>query len=128
MRLSFSHAVLLLAAVCSAKAAMPGPFLQNFKVVVDNSPRNTRLVSNMRRNNSFMSSNESEGDVKTMVERIRREANEIAEKVLDEANGMVEKVQKNLQHYSKLEIGLYAALTCALTMTLKSKFEIPTLS
>jgi hypothetical protein len=135
MRLCVSHAVLLLAAVCSAEAAKSGFFPQNFKVVVDNSPRKTKLVSNMRRNNSFMSSNELGGNVKTMVERIRREANEIAEMVWDEANDMVEKLQveakemmKNLPHYSKMEIGFYATLACALTVMLKSKLEIPTLS
>jgi hypothetical protein len=57
-----------------------------------------------------MPSSSEDGDAKALIDKVRR--------------GLVEKVQNNLQHYSKVEIGLYAALACALTVVVKSTFGV----
>jgi hypothetical protein len=110
MRLSRSHALLLMAAICGCEAARPTPFLDNFRIVLDNNNNRRSASNNMRRNNSFMPSSSEDGDAKALIDKVRR--------------GLVEKVQNNLQHYSKVEIGLYAALACALTVVVKSTFGV----
>jgi hypothetical protein len=65
MKLSVSHAVLLLAAAFYAEAAKPTTSLKNSKVVVNNSLRNTRLVSN----NAFLPSDEKEEDMTPAMSR-----------------------------------------------------------
>jgi hypothetical protein len=67
-------------------------------------------------------------DIQAMVERAKKEfqhishkTRELATKVEGEARELVDKFKDNLQHYTKLELGFYAALTVALTVTLKSK-------
>jgi solute carrier family 35 protein E1 len=58
-----------------------------------------------------------------MVDRAKKEFKTISEKtkqIGEEAREMVDKFKDNLQHYSRREIGIYAALTVALTVTLKN--------
>ena len=59
-----------------------------------------------------------------MVERAKKEFKTVSEKtkqIGEEALVIVDKFKDNLQHYSRKELGIYAALTVALTVTLKSK-------
>jgi len=65
MRIAFSHAFLLLAAACCVEAAKPASSLKNSKVLVNNSLRNIRLVSN----NAFLPSDEKEEDMTPAMSR-----------------------------------------------------------
>jgi len=62
-------------------------------------------------------------DLLAMVERAKKEFKTISEKtkhIGEEAREIVDKFKDNLQHYSRKELGIYAALTVALTVTLKN--------
>lgn len=65
-------------------------------------------------------------DLQAMVQRAKKEFKTISEKtkqIGEEAREIVDKFKDNLQHYSRKELGIYAALTVALTVTLKSKIS-----
>jgi hypothetical protein len=123
MRFFLSHVLLVVAAVCSVDAAAkPTSFLDNFKVVLDNSPKNARLVNNMKINSSFMPGSDSDVDAKALMKKFQTEAGKLIGKVQAEAKGLI----NNFHHFSKLEIGLYTALAVSLTVALKSKYtKIP---
>ena len=58
------------------------------------------------------------------IEHAKKEFRAISTKtklIGEEARDIVELFKDNLKHYSRREIGIYAALTVALTVTLKSK-------
>jgi hypothetical protein len=122
MKLPFAQVLLLLAAFVSPTAtAKPTPFLDNFRVVLDNkkSYRSGRGLSKL---------SDFDVDAKAIVENVRREATEIGEKLWTEANVVFDKVQteakemvKHLEDYSKVEIGAYAALALSLTVAMKGK-------
>jgi hypothetical protein len=61
----------------------------------------------------------SPDDLKTLVELAKKELHDITIKTRDLSKKAVDKFKENLQHYSNLELGFYAALTVALTVTLK---------
>lgn len=93
---------------------------QNFKVVLD-SPRGNDKKTRLMLKNRFQSGGEL--DIKTMVERAKKEFKTISEttrKIGGEAREIVEQFKDSLQHYSRKELGIYAALTVALTVTLKN--------
>ena len=67
-------------------------------------------------------------DIAHMIEKAKKEfqtisqkTKELASKVEKEGRELVDKFKDNLQHYTRLELGFYAALTVALTVTLKSE-------
>jgi gas vesicle protein len=67
-------------------------------------------------------------NIQYLIERAKKDFKDISQKtkhVMTEVNKetreLVDKFKDNLQHYSTLELGFYAALTVALTVTLKSK-------
>lgn len=102
----------------------------NFRVVLD-SPRGhdkkTRLMVKKKILQHHDTS--SEVDIAAMVDRAKKEfhdvsmkTKELTMKLSEEAKELIHVVKNNLQHYSKKEIGFYAALTLALTFALKSKF------
>jgi hypothetical protein len=124
MRFFLSHVLLVVASVCCVDAtAKPTSFLENFKVVLDNSPKNARLVNNMKSNSSFMPGSDSDIDAKALMKKFQTEAGNFIGKVQAEAKGLM----NNFHHFSKLEIGLYTALAVSLTVALKSKYtRIPT--
>jgi hypothetical protein len=95
----------------------------NFRVVLD-TPRGDDKKTRLMLKNSLSAKSE---DIQAMIEKAREEfhhistkTKEIVTKVEGEARELVDKLKDNLQHYTKLELGLYAALTVALTVTVKS--------
>lgn len=94
----------------------------NFRVVLDSPPGNNKKTRLMLKNK--IQSSVADVDLKAMVERAKKEFRSISVKtkhIGEETREIVETFKDNLQHYTKKEIGLYAALTVALTVTLKSK-------
>jgi gas vesicle protein len=114
-------------------ALQPAPVLgnkppSNFRVVLD-SPRGndkkTRVMLKNKLSDVTLFHSES---VQQLVDRAKKDFHDISSKtkkvlsqVENETRELVDKFKDNLQHYSKLELGFYAALTVALTVTLKSK-------
>jgi hypothetical protein len=97
----------------------------NFRVVLD-SPRGNDKKTRLMLKNSLSAKSE---DIYAMIEKAKKEfqhishkTKEIATKMEGEARELVDKFKDNLQHYTKLELGFYAALTVALTVTLKSTY------
>jgi hypothetical protein len=95
----------------------------NFRVVLD-SPRGNDKKTRLMLKNSLSAKSE---DIQAMIEKAKEEfqhistkTKEIVSKVEGEARDLVDKLKDNLQHYSKMELGFYAALTVALTVTVKS--------
>ncbi|KAG7358605.1 triose-phosphate transporter family protein [Nitzschia inconspicua] len=112
--------VLLFLVVPSTNANKPP---NNFRVVLD-SPRGNDRKTRLMLKNSLSAKSE---DIQAMIEKAKKEfqhishkTQDIARKVEGEARELVDKFKDNLQHYTKLELGLYAALTVALTVTLKT--------
>jgi hypothetical protein len=95
----------------------------NFRVVLD-SPRGNDKKTRLMLKNSLSAKSE---DIQAMIEKAKEEfqhisikTKEVVSKVEGEARDLVDKLKDNLQHYSKMELGFYAALTVALTVTVKS--------
>jgi hypothetical protein len=114
--------ILVVAAVLLTAQANKPP--SNFRVILD-SPKGHDKKTRIMLKNSLSAKSE---DIQAMVERAKKEfqhishkTRELATKVEGEARELVDKFKDNLQHYTKLELGFYAALTVALTVTLKSK-------
>ena len=104
-----------------------GNSLSNFRVVLDSAPGNSKNTRVMLKNritgkNPLSPLAVSSDDVKAFVEQAKKELHDVAVKTKDFSRKAVYKFKENLQHYSNLEIGFYAALTVALTVTLKSEF------
>jgi len=121
-RFSFLLLSVLVAAAIPIISANKPP--TNFRVVLD-SPRGNDKKTRIMLKNSLSAKAE---DIQVMVERAKTEfrhvsakTKELLSKVEGEARELVDKFKDNLQHYTKLELGFYAALTVALTITLKSK-------
>eukprot|EP00536_Pseudo-nitzschia_multiseries_P009446 jgi/Psemu1/288471/fgenesh1_pg.263_\ len=92
----------------------------NFKVVLD-SPRGNDKKTRLMLKNRLQ--NGGEVDLKAMVERAKKEFRSISEttrKIGGEAREIVDQFRDSLQHYTRKELGIYAALTVALTVTLKT--------
>lgn len=111
----------LLAAAPSVVDANKPP--SNFRVVLD-SPRGNDKKTRLMLKNSLSAKSE---DIQAMIEKAKKEfqhisakSQQMARKMEGEARELVDKFKDNLQHYTKLELGFYAALTVALTVTLKS--------
>ncbi|MGK3743252.1 MAG: hypothetical protein ACI8RD_006367 [Bacillariaceae sp.] len=114
--------VFLSVAIGSSAANKASPNSNNFRVVLDSPPGNNKKTRLMLKNK--IQSSVVDVNLQAMVERAKREYNNISAKTQnmgEEAREIVENFKDNLQHYTKKEIGLYAALTVALTVTLKSK-------
>lgn len=95
----------------------------NFRVVLDSPPGNNEKTRLMLK--SKIQSSVADVDLKATVERAKKEFHAISVKtklIGEEAREIVETFKGNLQHYTKKELGLYAALTVALTVTLKTVF------
>lgn len=111
--------------VDAAKSSGSSPYGghgHNFRVVLDSAPgndKNTRLMFKNKITKSPFSI--SPDNVKALVKQARKEFQEISKKSKALSKDVVDKFKENLQHYSKLELGFYAALTVALTVTLKSE-------
>jgi hypothetical protein len=95
----------------------------NFRVVLD-SPRGNDKKTRLMLKNSLSAKSE---DIQAMIEKAKEEfhhisavSKEIVTKFEGEARALVDKLKDNLQHYNKMELGFYAALTVALTVTVKS--------
>ena len=104
-----------------------GNSLSNFRVVLDSAPGNSKNTRVMLKNritgkNPLLPLAVSSDDVKAFVEQAKKELHDVAVRTKDLSRKAVHKFKENLQHYSNLEIGFYAALTVALTVTLKSMF------
>eukprot|EP00529_Nitzschia_sp_RCC80_P011410 CAMPEP_0113497468 /NCGR_PEP_ID=MMETSP0014_2-20120614/30649_1 /TAXON_ID=2857 /ORGANISM="Nitzschia sp." /LENGTH=629 /DNA_ID=CAMNT_0000391415 /DNA_START=103 /DNA_END=1992 /DNA_ORIENTATION=- /assembly_acc=CAM_ASM_000159 len=102
-----------------------GNSLNNFRVVLDSAPGNSKNTRVMLKNritgkNPLSPLAVSSDDVKAFVEQAKKELHEVAVKTKELSRNAVYKFKENLQHYSNLEIGFYAALTVALTVTLKT--------
>lgn len=117
---------LLLALVIVNDAVDSNKNMNNFRVVLDSPPGNDKKTRLMLKNRILQN---NELDLQALVARARKEfhdisikTQELTSKVRVEAHDLMGKLKDNLQHYSKREIGFYAALTLALTLTLKSKF------
>ena len=126
MKLSIPKISLLvgvLAVFCaSATASNSSPAPGTFRVVLD-SPRGNDKKTRLMLKNKIQSS-VADVDLRAMVDRAKKEFKTISEKtkqIGEEAKEIVDKFKDNLQHYSRKELGVYAALTVALTITLKSK-------
>ncbi len=126
MKLSIPKISILLgflAVFCvSATASNSSPAPGTFRVVLD-SPRGNDKKTRLMLKNKIQSSI-ADVDLRAMVERAKKEFKTISEKtkeIREEAKEIVDKFKDNLQHYSRKELGVYAALTVALTITLKSK-------
>lgn len=100
----------------------------NFRVVLDSPRGNDKKTRVMLKNklsdvtlfdkeNIQYLVNKAKKDFKTVSQKSK----EVLKEVQHETKELVDKFKDNLQHYSKLELGFYAALTVALTVTLKSK-------
>mmetsp|Transcript_3180 Transcript_3180/g.6979 ORF Transcript_3180/g.6979 Transcript_3180/m.6979 type:complete len:594 (+) Transcript_3180:161-1942(+) len=128
MKFSISRNTLLLGfvallsvAVTSTNADKSAPTTGNFRVVLD-SPRGNDKKTRLMLKNRIQSS-VADVDLKAMVERAKKEFKTIEAKtkqISEEAREIVDQFKENLQHYTRKEIGIYAALTVALTVTLKS--------
>jgi gas vesicle protein len=99
----------------------------NFRVVLD-SPRGNHKMTRLMLKNSLSAKSE---DVQAMIEKAKEEFHHISTKTKEivtkfegEAREFVDKLKENLQHYTKLELGFYAALTVALTFTVKSMYQL----
>jgi len=93
----------------------------NFRVVLDSPRGNDRRTRVMLKNK--IQSSVADVDLRAMVERAKDEFKSISAKtkhIREDARELVDKFKDNLQHYSRKEIGIYAALTVALTVTLKT--------
>jgi len=93
----------------------------NFRVVLDSPPGNDKKTRVMLKNK--IQSSVADVDLRAMVERAKKEFKTISAKtkhIGEEAREIVDKFKDNLQHYSRKELGIYAALTVALTVTLKT--------
>lgn len=113
--------VFLSVAIGSTAASKASPNSNNFRVVLDSPPGNNKKTRLMLKNK--IQSSVVDVNLQTMVERAKREYKNISAKtqnIGEEAREIVENFKDNLQHYTKKEIGLYAALTVALTVTLKT--------
>ena len=122
-RSTFAFGFLLLLSVfgTGANARKSSP-TGNFRVVLD-SPRGNNQKTRLMLKNRIQSSI-ADVDLQAMVDRAKKEFKTISEKtkqIGEEAREIVDKFKDNLQHYSRKELGVYAALTVALTVTLKSK-------
>lgn len=102
--------------------ASKSPNTGTFRVVLDSPVGNDKKTRVMLKNK--IQSSVADVDLQAMVERAKKEFKTISEKtkhIGEEAREIVDKFKDNLQHYSRKELGIYAALTVALTVTLKSK-------
>ncbi|KAL3915014.1 MAG: hypothetical protein SGARI_008284 [Bacillariaceae sp.] len=97
----------------------------NFRVILD-SPKGHDKKTRIMLKNSLSAAKSD--DIAHMIEKAKKEfqsishkTKELASKVEGEARELVDKFKDNLQHYTRLELGFYAALTVALTVTLKSE-------
>ena len=114
--------VLLSVSVTGSTAGNSSPNSNNFRVVLDSPRGNDRKTRLMLKNK--IQSSVADVDIRAMVERAKKEFKTISTKTQKlgvEARELVDKFKDNLQHYSRKELGIYAALTVALTVTLKSK-------
>lgn len=105
----------------SSIAEKPSPNTGTFRVVVD-SPRGNDKKTRLMLKNRIQSS-VADVDLRALVDHAKREFKTISEKtrqIGEEAKEIVEQFKGNLQHYSRKELGIYAALTVALTVTLKT--------
>jgi hypothetical protein len=129
MKFPIAQSSLLLGFLAFLAVSMTGstadkssPTTSNFRVVLD-SPRGNDKKTRVMLKNKIQSS-VADVDLRAMVERAKKEFKTISEKtkeIGEEARVIVDKFKDNLQHYSRKELGIYAALTVALTVTLKSK-------
>ena len=106
----------------SVAGTKSSPISGNFRVVLDSPPGNDKKTRLMLKNK--IQSSVADVDLRAMVERAKKEFKTVSEKtkqIGEEALVIVDKFKDNLQHYSRKELGIYAALTVALTVTLKSK-------
>ena len=116
--------VFLSIAVNSSTADKSAPTNGNFRVVLD-SPRGNDKKTRLMIKNKIQST-VADVDLRAMVDRAKKEFKTISEKtrhIGEEAKELVETFKDSLQHYSRKELGIYAALTVALTVTLKSKLS-----
>ena len=114
--------MLLSVSVTGSTAGNSSPNSNNFRVVLDSPRGNDRKTRLMLKNK--IQSSVADVDIRAMVERAKKEFKTISTKTQKlgvEARELVDKFKDNLQHYSRKELGIYAALTVALTVTLKSK-------
>jgi hypothetical protein len=112
----------LAVSVTGSTADKSSPATSNFRVVLD-SPRGNDKKTRVMLKNKIQSS-VADVDLRAMIERAKKEFKTISEKtkeIGEEAKVIVDKFKDNLQLYSRKELGIYAALTVALTVTLKSK-------
>lgn len=130
MKFSSSYAVALLLCVQVASATQYSPISNNnYQIVVnpksqpsfrlndDPSSKRTSCSKDRDIKNLFHDLK----DVKDLAKQARNKAESLLERVRTEAQGLYDKVQKNLQHYSKAEIGIYTSLACALTFALQGE-------
>jgi len=113
--------VLLSVAVTGSTAGNSSPNTSNFRVVLD-SPRGNDKKTRLMLKNKIQST-AADIDLRAMVDRARKEFKTISAKTKQigaEAREIVDKFKDNLQHYSAKELGIYAALTVALTVTMKN--------
>ncbi|KAL3908347.1 MAG: hypothetical protein SGARI_003103, partial [Bacillariaceae sp.] len=94
----------------------------NFRVILD-SPKGNDKKTRIMLKNSLSAKSE---DISALVEKAKKEFKHISHKTKQiatqfekESRELVDKFKDNLQHYTQLELGFYAALTVALTVTLK---------
>jgi len=93
------------------------PSNSNFRVVFDSPKGNEKKTRLMLKNKA------GDVDLQAMIEHAKKEFRAISTKtklIGEEARDIVELFKDNLKHYSRREIGIYAALTVALTVTLKT--------
>ncbi|VEU44151.1 unnamed protein product [Pseudo-nitzschia multistriata] len=119
--LLFGLLAFLSIAVNASTAERSSPTAGHFRVVLD-SPRGNEKKTRLMLKNKIQSS-VADVDLRAMVERAKKEFKTISEKtrhIGEEAKEIVETFKDSLQHYSRKELGIYAALTVALTVTLKT--------
>jgi len=113
--------MLLSVSVTGSAAAKSSPNTSNFRVVLDSPPGNDKKTRLMLKKK--IQSSVADVDLRAMVDRAKKEFKTISAKtkeIGDEAKEIVDKFKDNLQLYSRRELGIYAALTVALTVTLKN--------
>lgn len=122
-RCSFALGLLVLVSVSvtGSSAGNSSPHNGNFRVVLDSPPGHDKKTRLMLKNK--IQSSVADVDLRAMVDRAKMEFKTISAKtkqIGEEAREIVDKFKDNLQHYSRRELGIYAALTVALTVTLKN--------
>ena len=125
MKVWSNHALALLLSAHVVSATQYSPVSNNnYQVVVNpKSQSNFKKLDSSPKRTSGPKDRDFKDlkDVKELAKHARIKAESLLDRVRLEAQELYSKVHKNLQHYSKAEIGIYTSLACALTFALQGE-------